>query len=92
MILKPVNNICLAFNNNIGQGARCTNDYEITYCSCTAINWIERERGAVISIFLCYHVIILFMLQGSRQMRLQVSGGAVELAAPCTSEVGCLVG
>ena len=42
--------------------------------------------------FMIMYKIILCILQGSRQMHLQVSGGAVELAAPSTSEVGgCLV-
>ena len=34
--------------------------------------------------------IYIFVLQGSQQMRLQVSGGAMKLAAPSTSEVDCL--
>ena len=33
-------------------------------------------------------MVLCALLQGSRQMHLQVSGGAVELAAPSTSEVG----
>ena len=53
----------------------------------TAISWIERERGAVISGFLYNRVIILCILQKVNKC----IGGAVELAALSTSEIGCLV-